>query len=824
MNGLWQDLRYAARTFIKAPGFTLIAVLSIALGIAANTSMFTLVNAVLFKPMPVPHPEQLVALYTTEPNSRYPDAFSYPDYRDYREHNEVFSDLFLHDGTPVSMKNSGDKAELIWSELVSGNYFTGLGVTPAAGRVLTPDDDRAEGGHPVAVLSHGFWKQRFGADPNIVGKYVRLNGHDFTVVGVAREGFSGTRFVGFIPDVWIPIAMHNQVVAGSEDWLENRGRQSFNVNGRLKPGVTIEQATSAMNTYAQQLAEAYPRTNANISVGMVPGGSKTQPALTLLGYIPIVAGLMMGIVGLVLLIACANVANLLLARASVRRREIAIRLALGAGRRRLVRQLLTESVLLSLLGGGLGLLMAQWFNELVPLTNPQLDFATIDFSYDLALDHRVLGFTVLLSALTGVIFGLLPALQASRADLVTTLKGEGPAVTSGTRRLSLRNLLVVSQVALSLILLISAGLFIRSTRSVQEMNPGFESKRIMLASVDVGLHGYDQAKGRSFFKQIVERVKSLPGVEAASIGGPLPLDAYSNGASLTVEGAMPRYENERLSVSYSIVGPDYFQAMDTPIVEGRSFTEHDDQNAPRVVVVNETMARRFWPNESPIGKRLRLGSDRNPYLEVVGVAKDGKYFLLGEPPTEYLFVPHSQNYDGKMTLIARTSGQPETLAEAMRQEVAGLDSELPVYGVKTMPVFLDRILSGPKSIAALATIFGVVALLMAAVGLYGVMSYSVAQRTREVGIRMALGAGTGTVLRLVLKEGLILAGAGIGIGLVAAVAISRLLGSMLYGISATDAVTFVTIPFVLALVALVASYVPARRATKVDPMVALRYE
>jgi putative ABC transport system permease protein len=722
------------------------------------------------------------------------------------------------------MKNSGDKAELIWGELVSGNYFTGLGVTSASGRVLSPDDDRAVGGHPVAVLSHSFWKKRFGSDPNIVGRDVRLNGHDFTVIGVARQGFSGTRFVGFIPDVWIPITMHNQIVADSESWLENRGGQSFNVNGRLKPGVTIEQATSAMNTYARQLAEAYPRTNANISVGMVPGGSKTQPALTLLGYIPIVTALMMGIVGLVLLIACANVANLLLARASVRRREIAIRLALGAGRARLIRQLLTESVLLSLIGGGLGLLLAQWFNALVPLANPQLDFATIDFSYDLAIDQRVLGFTLCLSALTGVIFGLLPALQASRADLVTTLKGEGPAVTSTTRRLSLRNLLVVSQVALSLILLISAGLFIRSTRNVQEMNPGFEPKRIMLSSVDVGLHGYDEAKGRSFYKQIVERIKSLPGVEAASLGGPLPLDAYSNSATLRVEGYVPAYENERLSANYSTVGHDYFQAMSTAIVEGRAFTEFDDQKAPGVVIVNETLARRFWPNESPLGKRLQLGSAKSPYRQVVGVARDGKYFLMGEPPTEYLFVPLSQNYNGKMTLIARTSGEPEKLAESIRQEVAILDSELPVYGVKTMPQFLDRILSGPKSIAALATIFGVIALLMAAVGLYGVMSYSVAQRTREVGIRMALGARTGDVVRLVLKEGLILVCAGVGIGLVSAAAVSRLLGSFLYGISPSDAVTFMTIPFVLVFVALVASYVPARRATRVDPMIALRFE
>ena len=824
MNRLLQDLRYAVRTFLKTPGFTLIAVLSIALGIAANTSIFTLVNAVLFKPMPVPHPEQLVALYTTEPNSRYPGEFSYPDYRDYRDHNEVFSELFVHYGTPVSMKNTGDKAELIWGELVSGNYFTGLGVTPASGRVLSPEDDRAEGGQPVAVLSHSFWKKRFDADPNIVGRDVRLNGHDFTVIGVARQGFSGTRFVGFIPDVWIPITMHNQIVAGSENWLEKRGGQSFNVNGRLKPGVTIEQATSAMNTYARQLAEAYPLTNANISVGMVPGGSKTQPALTLLGYIPIVAGLMMGIVGLVLLIACANVANLLLARASVRRREIAIRLALGAGRWRLVRQLLTESVLLSLIGGALGLLLAQWFNALVPLANPQLDFATIDFNYDLAIDQRVVAFTLCLSALTGVIFGLLPALQASRTDLVTTLKGEGPSVTSATRRLSLRNLLVVSQVALSLMLLISAGLFVRSTRNVQEMNPGFESKRIMLASVDVGLHGYDEAKGRSFYKQIVERIKTLPGVEAASIGGPLPLDAYGRGATLKVEGYVPAYENERIGVGYSVVGHDYFKAMNTPIVEGRAFTEHDDQNAPNVVVVNETLARRYWPNESPLGKRLQLGSAKSPYREIVGVARDGKYVLLGEPPTEYLFVPLLQNYDGKMTLIARASGEPEKLAEAIRQEVASLDSELPVYGVKPMPQFLDRILSGPKSIAALATTFGLIALLMAAVGLYGVMSYSVAQRTREVGIRMALGAKTGDVVKLILKEGLILVVAGVGIGLVTAAVVSRFLGSFLYGISPTDPVTFITIPFVLVLVALVASYVPARRATKVDPMIALRFE
>ena len=820
---LIHDLRYAVRTFIKAPAFTLVAILSISVGLAANISIFTLVNALLFKPMPVPHPEQLVALYTTEPSSRYPDQFSYPDYRYYRDNNEVFTDLFLHCGTPISMKNSADRAELIWGELVSGNYFTGLGLTPAAGRVILPDDDRVEGGAPVTVLSYEFWQRRFQRDPGVVGKEVRLNGNEFTVIGVARAGFSGTRFGGFIPDVWIPITMHKSVVADSDGWLKSRGSQSFNVNGRLKPGVTIEQATAAMNTQARQLAEAYPKTNANISVGMVPGGSKTQPAITLLGFVPVVAALMMGIAALVLLIACANVANLLLSRASIRRREIAIRLALGAQRRRLIAQLLTESVLLSLIGGALGLLAAQWFNALVPLTNPQLDFATVDFSYDLALDNRVVWFSVLLSILTGVIFGLLPALQASKTDLVTTLKGTGPSLTTGIRRFSLRNLLVVSQVALSLILLITAGLLIRSTRSAQEMDPGFESKRIELASVDVSLHGYDETRGRGFYKQLLERVSALPGVEAASIAGPLPLDAYSNGAHVTVEGYVPRYENERITVSYSTVGYNYFQAMNTPIVEGRAFTEHDDKDSPKVVIVNETLARRFWPNDSAIGKRLKLGAN-SPYREVVGVAKDGKYFLLGEPPTEYFFVPHSQAYDGKMTIIARTSGNPESLGEAIRREVTGLDSELPVYGMRSMPKYLDRVLSGPKSIAALATIFGMIALLMASIGLYGVMSYSVSQRTREVGIRIALGASSGSVVKLVLREGSVLVGVGIALGLAAAILVSRFLESLLFGVSSTDPLTFLIIPAVLVLVSFLASYLPARRAAQVDPMVALRFE
>jgi predicted permease len=823
MQTLWQDLRYGARMLLKKPGFTLIAVVSIALGIAANTAVFTVVNAMLFKPMPVAEPERLVALYTLEPNSSFPRSFSFPDYKDYRDHNDVFSDLFVHYQVSLSLKNRDDKAELISGELVTGNYFTGLGVAPATGRLFAPDDDRVPGGHPLAVLNHSFWQRRFGADPNIVGRVVRLNGHDFTVIGVARQGFSGTRFLGYIPDLWLPFSMHAQVVRGSEDWQTARGNAQFNVNGRLKPGVTIEQATAAMNLRARQLALTFPQTNANISVGMVPAGAKTQPAITMMGFLPVAAGLLMGIVGLVLLVACANVANLLLARASARQREIAMRLALGASRFRLVRQLLTESVLLALAGGALGLLLAQWLTSLLPATAPKLDFATVDFNHDLSLDRRVLGFTLAVSLVTGLVFGLLPALQASKSDLVSTLKGDAP-VTTGRRRVHLRDLLVVAQVALSLMLLVGAGLFVKSMFYAQEMNPGFESKQILLANVNVGLQGYDETKGREFYRRVIERIKALPGVEAASLGNWLPLGPDYNGATVNVEGYAPKYANERIEIGYTLAGPEYFETMKTPIVEGRGFTATDDENTPRVVVVNETMARRFWPDQNPIGKRLRLGDAAEPVYEVVGVARDGKYFLLGEAATPFMFLPLRQNYSGEATLIARTLAQPESLAAAIRQEVAALDNELPVSGVKTMPEYLDRLLSAPKSVAGLVGAFGLVALLLAAVGLYGVMSYAVAQRTREIGLRMALGSPAAIVFRLILKQGMRLTLTGVGIGLVAAFGLTRLLRSLLYGVSVTDPATFVVVTTSLLVVALLACWIPARRATKVDPMIALRCE
>jgi putative ABC transport system permease protein len=436
----------------------------------------------------------------------------------------------------------------------------------------------------------------------------------------------------------------------------------------------------------------------------------------------------------------------------------------------------------------------------------------------------VLGFTLVASMVTGIIFGLAPALQASRTDLLSVLKGEARVTTSTLRRLSLRNLLVISQVALALVLLISAGLFVQSMRQAQTINPGFRTDQLLMASVNVSVHGYDEAKGRHFYQQLSDKLKVLPGVQQASFAGPLPLDQYSNGANVTIEGRQQKTENERLQVMYSIVGHDYFETMNSPLTLGRGFSEHDDKDATRVVVVNQTMARRYWPNQNPIGKRLRLGSERNPWMEVVGVVQDGKYLTFGEPPTDYMFIPFWQNYDGQMTLILHTAGAPEALAASIRREVKALDEQLPVYGVRTMPQYLDRILSLPKSVAAMVSIFGLLALVLASVGLYGVMSYTVAQRTREIGTRIALGASRRDILKLVLHQGSILILAGVVIGLAGAIALTRFMQSLLYGVSTTDPFIYIGVAAVLAAIALLACYIPARRATKVAPMEALRYE
>ena len=837
MHILWQDIRYAARMLRKSPGFTAVAVLSLALGIGANTSIFSFINAVLLRPLPIDKPEQLVFVFSGSRTSPY-SVSSYPDYVDYRDKNQVFSDVAAYSSISVSL-NSNDQAEQISGLIATGNYFDVLGVRAQLGRTFLPEEDKTPNTHLVAIISHGLWQSRFAGDPGVVGKQLLLNGHKFTIVGVAPASFNGAE-AGITNDIYVPMMMQAVVrpprsgYSGemNPDLLSVRSAGWLDVVGRLKPGVTLEQAQAAMTMLAKQLEQAYPETNRDQLTTLWPV-SKGNPEQR--GTLLSVAGLLMSVVGLVLLIACANVANLLLARAATRRKEISIRLALGASRSRLIRQLLTESVLLSLLAGAVGLLLAVWMVDALKTYTPPANFFPVAFDFN--LDARVLGFTLLLSILTGIIFGIAPALQASHPDLVHALKDEAMTLPGQrARRFTLRNLLVVAQVALSLVLLISAGLFLRSLRQAQRIDLGFNPENVLVMPLNINLLRYTKPQGQEFYRQVVERVEALPGLQSATLTRTPPLSGASRQSSVLVEGqdepdarhssegqSAPPDANRNITLA-SPVGLRYFQTLNIPLLRGRDFTAQDNAGAPGVCIINETFAKRYFPNQEPLGKRLSLSGAKGPWLEVVGIARNSKYVTLGEAPAPLVYQPLLQRHETGMTLLARTSGDPANYVAAVRREVQAIEKNLPVTNIRPMTELLGNSLFPARMGAALLGVFGSLALLLAAVGLYGVMSYSVSRRTREIGIRMALGAQSGDVLRLVLREGMTLVGIGILLGLVGAFAATRLLASFLYGVSTTDPSTFIGIAIFLAVIALVASFIPARRAAKVDPMVALRYE
>jgi macrolide transport system ATP-binding/permease protein len=825
VDTLWKDARYASRVLAKSPGFTLVVVLSLALGIGANTAIFSLVNAYFLRPMPVDDPDGLVAVYLTSPARWGRDIgnFSYPDLLDYRQADSAFSDLMGSSGLPLTMTD-GEKPELIWGEIVTGNYFSGLGVHPALGRGFLPEEDRALDEHPACVLNYNFWRRHFQSDPNIAGKSMRINGHPFTIVGVAPHGFLGTRLFTFIPDVWVPLAMQQTLAKDYGDRRESRDNRWLELRGRLKPGVTREQATAAMNVLARQLASQYPQTNKDIQVNMIPGGTRTQPVLVVLGLISATTAIMFGVVGLVLLIACTNVANLMLSRAAGRAREMAIRLAVGATRARLVRQLLTESLLLSLLGAAVGIVLALGFNDLLKGFYPTLDFNTADIDYDSQVDPRIFIFSFLLSLVTTILFGLAPALRASKVDQAAAMKGANTAPIGGLPGLTRGNALVMAQVALSCVLLVSGGLFLRSMQFARNVNPGFDRKGLQMFSVDLGLQGYNEQRGRQFQNDLLQRLSSLPKVESVSLAYPLPLDAYNEFTSVRVEGYVPRSNNEANSSGLSRVGPRYFETMGTPVVAGRGIDERDTESSPPVAVINETMARRYWqPVGAALGRRFALSKD-GPWIEVVGIAKDGKYMTFGESPTPYIFLPQVQHYGGRVTFLLRSKQSPDSLAPAIRQEVKSLDATLPIFGVRTMPQFLNRIVSVYDMGASLVGTFGVISLLLAAVGIYGVLHFTVTRSTREIGIRMALGAASGDVVGLILGRSMAFVGAGLVLGIGGALVAARFTSSLLAGVGPTDPVTFLAVALIFGLVALVATAIPARRASQVDPMVAVRYE
>ncbi|HSB07967.1 MAG TPA: ABC transporter permease [Blastocatellia bacterium] len=823
MGNTLRDLRYSIRSLGKNPGFAAVAVLTLALGIGVNSAVFSIVNAYLFRPLPVKDPEQLVVVATKDNTLEFPYEVSYPNYEDIRDRTEVFSDVVAFQNGVVSM-SADDRAERVWVEWVTGNYFSMLGVEAAIGRTFAPEEGKITASQPVVVVSHAYWKSRFGASPAAVGKTVKLNGHPLTIIGVLPESFTGTESILKL-DMYLPLGLEDQLEPASAGWLKNRNDTGLRVMGRLKPGASLEQARAAVGVLASQLQQEYPVTNKGVSF-FAALETNARPVISIADSIPRIAGVFSALVALVLLIACANVANLTLARATARQKEIAIRLALGASRARIIRLMLSESMVLSFLGGCGGLVLALWATDWLASIRVSTD-APVNFN--LRPDWRVLAFSVLVALVAGLVSGVAPAFQTSRPNLNESLKEGGRGAGGGSTRHRIRNLLVVSQVAVSLLVLICAGLFTQSAKNAERIDLGFRTENLAMMSMDLGPQGYDKERGRQFYKQLAERVRALPGVSTVALARDTQLGYNNHTEEIVPEGRTPTPEEGRTSVFFNVVSPDYFETVGTSLLAGREFTERDNESAPGVAVVNEAMARRFWTGSDSIdgalGKRFRVGRD-GPNVQVVGVARDSKYVFLGEESRSFFYTPFAQRYRSDMTLFIHSAGDPASVIAAARQVVTDIDRDLPVYDAKTMTTHLrDGIaLLFVRMGAKLAGGFGLLGLVLALVGIYGVVTYSVTQRTHEIGIRVALGANRSDVLKLVLGQGFILTLAGVAIGLAGALAVTRVMSSLLYGVSTTDPLTFALVPVLLTVVALAASFIPARRAMRVDPMIALRYE
>ncbi len=808
MDALLQDVRYGVRMLVKHSGFTLAAVLCLALGIGLNTTIFSVVSAMLIRPLPYDEPEQLVALHETQIKKGTEwNPLSAHNLADWQEQSNVFEQVAAFQRRSFNF-STGDNPERLAGVRVSSALFPLLGIRPVVGRDFRPEEDKP-GGERVVLLGHGLWQRRFASDPGVIGKTLMLDGERYTVVGVMPPRFKYPEFA----ELWTPLALDLSKVSRGEHFLD--------AVARLKRGVTVEQAQAELDNIARRLEQQYPETNRDMGALAKPLRAELIPEGVNLFLLT-----MLGAVAFVLLIACANVANLLLVRASARQREIAIRTALGAGRIRVVRQLLTESVMIALLGGGLGILMAFWGIDLVVASIP----VEIPFWLNLGIDWRVLVFTFSISVLTGILFGLTPALRLSKPDLQEALKDGGRGSTDGWRQNRLRSALVISEVALSLVLLIGATLMIRSFLRMQRIDAGFDPENVMTMEFRLSGPNYQEDKQRTaFIQQVTERIKALPDVEAVGVANDLPLSESYSTDSFNVEG-QPVPPSEAPETTLQTVTPDYLRTMRIPVVRGRAFEEREFADSSPVVIVNEAMAQRFWPNDDPVGKRLRLGADADaPWLTVVGVTADVKELYriggLDAKPSFQTYVLYPQATYYSMTLAVRTkSGTPAGITAAVTNEIHAVDKNLPLYNVLTMKEVLERSVWLPLFYGKMFGTFAVFALFLAAVGIYGVMAYAVTQRTHEIGIRMALGAQSGDIVKLVLRQGMLLALVGVAIGLAAALALTRVISSLLFGVSATDPLTFVGVSLSLALVALLACYIPARRAMKVDPMVALRYE
>ena len=818
MDNFWKDLRYAFRMLFKSPGFTLVAVLALGLGIGANTAIFSVFNGMLWRPLPVKNSKQLVVVASKTRDFQFPINLSYADFQDYRELKSVFSDLVVYAPSPVNFGAQG-RPERAWADLVSGNYFSALGIEPVLGRTFAPDEGWVRNKDPLIVLSYKYWQKRFGGDRNIAGQTVQVNNHTFTIIGVAPEKYVGAYY--FIePDFYLPISTIGLLDPSQTDVLTRRSASFLRVLGYLTPSVTPAQAMAAAQPIDQRLAQDFPDSHKGLSLLVLPElSARPEPGLG--GFMSTAVIVFMLLVGLVLLIACANVANLILARANGRRKEFATRVALGASPWRMARQLLTETVLLSAFGGILGMVFARWAG--MALTSIHIPSDIPLRLFDLRLDWRIFGFAFLAALLTGVVAGLIPSLQASRTDLADTLKAGGRSGGSSASHHRFRNALVVSQVAVSLLLLACAGFFIRSLQNSAHVDMGFRVDHTLMMSVDLGLQGYNEERGQQFFKQLTERVRSVSGVRDAAVSAYIPMGYDNSGVNVFPDGQVIDDKTNTQVVFANMVQPSYFRTAGVPVIKGREFTDADSASAPLVAIINDTFAQKIWPGQDSIGKIFRTKKD-GPPIEVVGLTRTGKYLFLYETPQLYAYFPLAQRYSAGANLFVYSEGDPQQLVSAVRDQISQLDASLPVFAVTTMEAHVryGKPLLPARLGAMLVGAFGVLGLVLASVGVYGVVSYSVSQRTQEIGIRTALGAQRSNVLGMILKQGMRMALIGTGIGIVLSFLLFRGLRTVLYGVKSTDFVTLAAVSGMLLAIAFLASYVPALRATRVDPVVALR--
>jgi predicted permease len=823
---IYRDLRYTLRMARKNLGFASIVIATLALGIGANAAIFSLTDRVLLQRLPVANPDQLVVLGTREASdAENVSSFSYPIYTDLRDRNQVFSGMIARGGAQMNV-SYGDQNERVNAELVSGNYFDVLGVKPWAGRLLTQQDDLNPGAHPVAVISYRFWERRFGKDQSIIGKTILANEHPLTVLGVTPPNFFGV-YLSSAPDVWVPIMMTPVFNPLPPTRLQKRTHQWLTVMARRKDGVSEAQAQSSLNVLYHQIREADgQQLPATVSardrerflarqIVLSPGGQGFQ---TLQRELRTSLLILFGATCVVLLILCANLANLMMARATVRAQEMAVRLALGASRWKLLRQWLTEGLFLSIAGGIAGVLVALWIKDGLMLALSAEARANLNGPFG----WRFAGFVLLTSIVVGLLFSLAPAVQAARNASAPSLQLESRSFTSAGRLLSLRSGLVVLQVALSLPLLIGAALLLRTLQNLRAVDTGFSKNNVLFASINPSLNGYSTDKSRNFFNELLTRTRALPGVTAASLATDSPLSGGFDMNGIVVEGYQPR-EDEKMDIDVTYISPDYFKTLDIPLVSGRDFTAQDVIGSPRVAIINEKMAKYFFGETNPIGKRI--GLEKTPDVIIVGVVRDAKYISLRQPMRRHFYTPLMQEKNLlDLALQVKTAGEPETMAGVVRDQIRGLDPHLPLYKVKTLAEEIEQSLLQERLVTWLTTSFGLLAILLVVIGLYGVLTFSVARRTREIGIRMALGAQRRDVFKLIISHGMIVVVTGIVLGIALSIVGTRLIVNLLYGIAPTNVLTFTLAAIGLSAVALLAAYIPAHRATKVDPLIALRYE